>query len=84
IVAYAEKVLPDDLIFGFEYSPEIFVDTEIDYALEVCSSVMDVWQPDAEREIIINLPTTVERATPNVYADQIEYFSRHIPKREYV
>ena len=84
IMARAEKVLDEDTIFGFEYSPEIFVDTELDYSLEVCQAVMDVWQPEDDREIILNLPATVERATPNVYADQIEWMSRHLPRRESV
>jgi len=70
--------------FGLEYSPEIFMDTELDFSLEICEAVMDVWQPDAEREIIINLPCTVERSTPNVYADQIEWMSRHLSRREFV
>ena len=84
IMARAEKVLDEDTIFGFEYSPEIFVDTEREYALEVCEAVMGVWQPEGDREIILNLPATVERATPNVYADQIEWMSRHLPRRESV
>ena len=84
IMARAEKVLDEDTIFGYEYSPEIFVDTELDYSLEVCEAVMDVWQPEEDREIILNLPATVERATPNVYADQIEWMSRHLPRRESV
>ncbi|MBE6484044.1 MAG: 2-isopropylmalate synthase [Actinomycetaceae bacterium] len=84
IVAYMEKVLGDDMVAGFEYSPEIFVDTELDFALEVCEAVMDVWQPAADREIVLNLPTTVERCTPNVYADQIEYMSRNLSRREYI
>ena len=84
IMARAEKVLDEDTIFGYEYSPEIFVDTELDYSLEVCQAVMDVWEPEEDREIILNLPATVERATPNVYADQIEWMSRHLPWRESV
>ena len=84
IMARAEKVLDEDTIFGYEYSPEIFVDTELDYSLEVCEAVMDVWQPEDGREIILNLPATVERATPNVYADQIEWMSRHLSHREAV
>ena len=84
IMARAEKVLDEDTIFGYEYSPEFFVDTELDYSLEVCQAVMDVWQPEEDREIILNLPATVERATPNVYADQIEWMSRHLPRRESV
>ena len=84
IMARAEKVLDEDTIFGYEYSPEIFVDTELDYSIEVCQAVMDVWEPEEDREIILNLPATVERATPNVYADQIEWMSRHLPRRESV
>ena len=84
VMARAEKVLDEDTVFGFEYSPEIFVDTEREYALEVCEAVMGVWQPEGDREIILNLPATVERATPNVYADQIEWMSRNLSHRESV
>ncbi|PYG01645.1 2-isopropylmalate synthase [Georgenia satyanarayanai] len=84
VMAYAEKVLDPEAVFSYEYSPEIFIDTEIEYALEVCEAVMDVWQPGADREIVLNLPATVERATPNVYADQIEWMSRHLSRREFV
>ena len=84
IMARAEKVLDEDTIFGYEYSPEFFIDTELDYSLEVCEAVMDVWQPEEDREIILNLPSTVERATPNVYADQIEWMSRNLPRRDAV
>jgi 2-isopropylmalate synthase len=70
--------------FGLEYSPEIFMDTELDFSLEICEGVMDVWQPGPDREIVINLPCTVERSTPNVYADQIEWMSRKFSRREYV
>ncbi|HLT84803.1 MAG TPA: hypothetical protein VKZ83_11280, partial [Phototrophicaceae bacterium] len=84
VMAYAEKVLDADAVFSYEYSPEIFIDTEIEYALEVCEAVMDVWQPDADREIVLNLPATVERATPNVYADQIEWMSRNLSRREFI
>ncbi len=66
----------------FEYSPESFTGTEIDYAVEVCDAVMDVWQPTAEKPCIINLPATVEMATPNVYADQIEWFCTHLTRRD--
>lgn len=65
-----------------EYSPESFTGTEPDYAVEVCEGVMDVWQPTKERRIILNLPATVEMATPNVYADQIEYFCTHLNGRD--
>ena len=61
----------------FEYSPESFTGTEVDYALEVCHAVLDVWQPTADRKAIINLPSTVEMTSPNVFADQIEYFVRN-------
>ena len=84
IMARAEKVLDEDTIFGYEYSPEFFIDTELDYSLEVCEAVMNVWQPEEDREIILNLPSTVERATPNVYADQIEWMSRHRSHRDSV
>jgi 2-isopropylmalate synthase len=83
VVKFAETYLPET-DFGYEYSPEIFMDTEADFALSICSAVMDVWQPGPDREIIVNLPCTVERSTPNVYADQIEWMSRNLPRREYV
>jgi 2-isopropylmalate synthase len=84
VMEYAEKLLGDRTVFGYQYSPEIFIDTELDFALEVCEAVMDVWQPGADREIILNLPTTVERCTPNVYADKIEWMSRNLSRREFV
>ena len=65
-----------------EYSPESFTGTELDYALEVCEAVMDVWQPTPENKCIINLPATVEMASPNVYADQIEWMSRQFSRRD--
>ena len=65
-----------------EYSPESFSDTEVDYALEVCEGVMDVWQPTAEDPIILNLPETVQWTTPNVYADSIEWFSRKLAEHK--
>jgi 2-isopropylmalate synthase len=83
VMKYAEQLL-DGTDFGYEYSPEIFMDTELDFALDVCEGVMDIWQPGPEREIIFNLPCTVERSTPNVYADQIEWMSRNLPDREHV
>ncbi|MFU8848039.1 MAG: 2-isopropylmalate synthase [Opitutales bacterium] len=64
-----------------QYSPESFSDTEVDYALEVCEAVMNVWEPSEEEPIILNLPATVEMATPNVHADQIEWFCRHMKER---
>jgi len=83
VIDAAEKYL-GDVEFGYEYSPEIFSQTPVDFALEACEAVMEVWQPDADREIILNLPATVEVYTPNVYADQIEYFCRHISHRDVV
>ncbi|MBW2415010.1 MAG: 2-isopropylmalate synthase [Deltaproteobacteria bacterium] len=68
----------------FEYSPESFTGTELDFAVEICEAVMDVWQPTRERPVILNLPSTVEMATPNVYADQIEWFGRHVRDRDAV
>jgi len=68
----------------YEYSPETFCFTEPEFALEICEAVADVWQPCAERPMIINLPATVEVNTPNVYADQIEYFCRHFSRRSEV
>src|SRR3984893_1101246 len=83
VVKYAEAYL-GDCDFGYEYSPEIFMDTELDFAAGVCAAVMDDWQPGPDREIILNLPCTVERSTPNVYADQIEWMSRNLPDRDHV
>lgn len=65
----------------FEYSPESYTGTELDYAAEVCNAVNEVWQPTADRPVIINLPATVEMATPNVYADSIEWMGRHLNNR---
>ena len=83
VMKYAEQYLTDTA-FGYQYSPEIFTQTPTDFAIEVCNSVMDVWQPSEGREIILNLPATVEMSTPNTHADQIEYFGRHIRNRENV
>jgi 2-isopropylmalate synthase len=65
-----------------EYSPESFTGTEMDFAVEVCDAVLDVWKPTAEKRAILNLPATVEMSTPNIYADQIEWFARNMPGRE--
>src|SRR5690606_5208651 len=73
-----------DAVFSYEYSPEIFIDTEIEYALEVCEAVMNVWEPDPDRVGVLNLPAAVERATPDVYADQIEWMSRNLSRREFI
>ena len=66
----------------FEYSPESFTSTELDFALEICEAVTDVWQPTLESKIILNLPATVEYATPNIHADQIEWMSTHLTRRD--
>ncbi|MEU2163184.1 2-isopropylmalate synthase [Streptomyces chengbuensis] len=84
VMEYAEKLLGDETDFGYQYSPEIFTDTELDFALEVCEAVCDVWQPGPGREIILNLPATVERSTPSTHADRFEWMSRHLTRREYV
>ncbi|HSJ78975.1 MAG TPA: 2-isopropylmalate synthase, partial [Erythrobacter sp.] len=68
--------------WSFEYSPETFSTAELDFSIEVCSAVMDVIQPTPDKPLILNLPATVEAATPNIYADQIEYFCRNLPNRE--
>ncbi len=68
----------------FQYSPESFTGTEVDYAVEVCDAVIDVWEPTPDNPAIVNLPATVEMATPNVYADQIEWFCRNIKRRDSV
>ncbi|MFF3202248.1 2-isopropylmalate synthase [Streptomyces sp. NPDC002962] len=84
VVEYAEKLLGPETEFGYQYSPEIFTDTELDFALEVCEAVMDVWQPGPGREIILNLPATVERSTPSTHADRFEWMSRNLSRREHV
>ncbi|WP_338676590.1 2-isopropylmalate synthase [Streptomyces sp. SCSIO 30461] len=84
VAEYAEKLLGDETVFGYQYSPEIFTDTELDFALEVCEAVCDVWRPGPGREIILNLPATVERSTPSTHADRFEWMSRRLTRREYV
>lgn len=73
-----------DTDWTFQYSPESFTQTELDYALEVCESVMDIWDASPENKAIINLPATVEVATPNIYADQIEWMARNFSNRDRV
>ncbi|MGE8295651.1 MAG: 2-isopropylmalate synthase [Pseudomonas sp.] len=70
--------------WGFEYSPEVFSSTETDFAVEVCNAVIDVFQPTPANPLILNLPATIECATPNNYADQVEWFGRHVNKRDSV
>ncbi|MFF3906977.1 2-isopropylmalate synthase [Streptomyces sp. NPDC001848] len=84
VMEYAEKLLGPETEFGYQYSPEIFTDTELDFALEVCEAVMDVWQPGPDREIILNLPATVERSTPSTHADRFEWMHRNLSRREFV
>ena len=70
--------------FVYEYSPESFTGTELDFALEICEAVKDVWQPDPDNKMIINLPATVEMSSPNIYADQIEWFCNKVSDRDSV
>src|SRR5579862_5982598 len=76
----AEAMPESDIVY--QYSPESFTGTELDFAVEICEAVMDVWQPTPQKKTILNLPATVEMATPNIYADQIEWFGRHIRDRD--
>jgi len=80
----AESLKQPDTRWAFQYSPETFSTAELDFSLEVCEAVLGVWQPTPERPLILNLPATVEAATPNVFADQVEWFSRHISRRDAV
>ena len=66
----------------FQYSPESFTGTELEFAVDICNPVTEVWQPAPDRKVILNLPATVEMATPNIYADQVEWFGRHIRNRD--
>ncbi|MBN1960634.1 MAG: 2-isopropylmalate synthase [Deltaproteobacteria bacterium] len=83
MVQQGAQTIPDTEII-LEYSPESFSATELDFAAEVSNAVIDIWQPTAERKMILNLPATVESASPNVYADQIEWMNGHINKRDAV
>ena len=84
LVADQISRLSSDTNLRLQYSPESFTGTELDYALDVCEAVMEVWQPTAKNPTIINLPATVEMSTPNIYADQIEWMHRNFSKREAV
>jgi 2-isopropylmalate synthase len=79
----AEKLVPGTTIY-YEYSPESYTGTELEFALDICNQVLEVFEPTAERKVIINLPSTVEMATPNIYADSIEWMSRNLNHRENV
>ncbi len=78
---YAEEITPNTDIL-FEYSPESYTGTELEFALEICNAVTDVWQPTPDHKVILNLPATVEMATPNIYADSIEWMNRHLDRRD--
>jgi 2-isopropylmalate synthase len=82
LVEYASKYSGTD--FRFQYSPESYTGTELSYAAEVCNAVTEIWQPTPEAPVILNLPATVEMATPNVYADSIEWMHRHLDRRDAV
>ena len=78
-----ESTVPGTSVY-YEYSPESFTGTELDFAVEICNQVIEIFEPTPERKVIVNLPATVEMATPNVYADSIEWMSRHLAHRENV
>jgi 2-isopropylmalate synthase len=75
------ETIPETDVY-FEYSPESYTGTELDFAVHVCNAVNDVWEPSADRKVVINLPATVEMATPNIYADSIEWMHRNLARRE--
>jgi 2-isopropylmalate synthase len=83
LVKALTKTIPQTDVH-LEYSPESFTGTELDFAVEICEAVMDVWEPTPQKKIILNLPATVEMASPNVYADQIEWFGRNVKNRDAV
>ena len=78
-----EKRIPETRVY-YEYSPESYTGTELEFAVDVCNQVIEIFEPSPDRKVIINLPATVEMATPNVYADSIEWMSRHLAHRENV
>ncbi len=80
---YAEQIADETEVY-FEYSPESYTGTELEFAVEVCDAVTEVWQPTPDRKVILNLPATVEMATPNVYADSIEWMHRNLARRDSV
>ncbi|MBA4288047.1 MAG: 2-isopropylmalate synthase [Pseudomonas sp.] len=90
IATHAAKIITrlaaaqPDTQWGFEYSPEVFSSTEVDFAVEVCNAVIGVFQPTPANKLILNLPATIECATPNNYADQVEWFGRHVDRRDSV
>ncbi|MGZ0067399.1 2-isopropylmalate synthase [Microbacterium arborescens] len=78
-----ERTIPETAVY-YEYSPESYTGTELEFAVDVCNQVIEIFEPTPDRKVIINLPATVEMATPNVYADSIEWMSRHLAHRENV
>jgi 2-isopropylmalate synthase len=78
---YAEEITPNTDIY-FEYSPESYTGTELEFALKICDAVTEVWQPTPDHKVILNLPATVEMATPNIYADSIEWMNRNLARRD--
>ncbi|MCH9817149.1 MAG: 2-isopropylmalate synthase [Actinomycetia bacterium] len=80
---YADEIAHETEVF-FEYSPESYTGTELDFAVEICDRVTEVWEPTPQRKVILNLPATVEMATPNVYADSIEWMDKHLARRDSV
>ena len=78
---FADEIADETDVF-FEYSPESYTGTELEFARDICNAVTDVWQPTPERKVILNLPATVEMATPNVYADSIEWMNRNLARRD--
>lgn len=78
-----EELIPDTEVF-YEYSPESYTGTELEFAVRICNAVLDEWNPTPDKKVIVNLPATVEMATPNVYADSIEWMNRHLHHRENV
>ena len=82
IYEMAQPVIADGMNLRFQYSPESFMGTEMDYAVEICGAVLDHLHADADHKVILNLPTTVENCMPNQLADMLEYFIRNLPGRE--
>jgi len=79
---HTDQLVSQGTAITLEYSPESYTATEMDFAVEICAAVMDVWQPTIDNKVILNLPATVEMSTPNIYADQLEWFIRHLPQRD--
>jgi 2-isopropylmalate synthase len=82
VKSYTDKLVAAGANVTLEYSPESYTATEMDFAVEICAAVIETWQPADGEKVILNLPPTVEMATPNIYADQLEWFIRHLPNRD--